>query len=179
MEKNYYEIYKKYDKLVNKIDNKITNIVTDIVYKKKIVNDLKNFKYSKDDMKKFILSIILTISSIIITTVFIINPIKLASLSFIQNIIFTTFISSVCIFTTLSSSLKLIKYFPSKIDNQVILNIESEISNLDNEKNKLIEELKNINTIKKDIDDLSIFYNELYKQEYEEKSMCFQKKKFR
>ena len=44
---NYYQIYKKYNKIISKIDYKIDNINNDITFKKKVLCDLKKYEVKK------------------------------------------------------------------------------------------------------------------------------------
>ena len=176
---NYYEIYKKYNKIINKIDYQINNINNDLIFKKKILNNLKNYKIKKEHIMKFVIYCLFTTIFLVSTTILIFNPIRFISLSFIQNFLLSICINTIGLFATSISTLKAIKFFPSKVNEQTIDNLENEINNLNKKKEKLLEELNNIKTIKKDIDDLKIFYINLYEKEYPQNTLNFQKKKFR
>ena len=176
---NYYQIYKKYNKIISKIDYKIDNINNDITFKKKVLCDLKNYKIEKKDIIKFIISSFLTTIFLLSTIILVFNPIKFISLTFNQNFLISICINTLGLFITCISTFETIKFFPSKVDKQTIANLENEITNLNYNKEKLIEELNNVKTIKKDIDDLKIFYINLYKKEYPQNELSFQKKKFR
>lgn len=176
---NYYQIYKKYNKIISKIDYKIDNINNDITFKKKVLYDLKNYEVKKKDIIKFIISSLLTTIFLLSTIILVFNPIKFINLTFNQNFLISICINTLGLFVTSISTFETIKFFPSKVDKQTIANLEKEIANLNYNKEKLIEELNNVKTIKKDIDDLKIFYINLYKKEYPQNELSFQKKKFR
>mgnify|MGYP004622493471 FL=1 len=176
---NYYQIYKKYNKIISKIDYKIDNINNDITFKKKVLYDLKNYEVKKKDIIKFIISSLLTTIFLLSTIILVFNPIKFINLTFNQNFLISICINTLGLFVTSISTFETIKFFPSKVDKQTIANLEKEIANLNYNKEKLIEELNNVKTIKKDIDDLKVFYINLYKKEYPQNELSFQKKKFR
>lgn len=176
---NYYQIYKKYNKIISKIDYKIDNINNDITFKKKVLCDLKNYEVKKKDIITFIISSLLTTIFLLSTIILVFNPIKFINLTFNQNFLISICINTLGLFVTSISTFETIKFFPSKVDKQTIANLEKEIANLNYNKEKLIEELNNVKTIKKDIDDLKVFYINLYKKEYPQNELSFQKKKFR
>lgn len=176
---NYYQIYKKYNKIISKIDYKIDNINNDITFKKKVLYDLKNYEVKKKDIIKFIISSLLTTIFLLSTIILVFNPIKFINLTFNQNFLISICINTLGLFVTSISTFETIKFFPSKVDKQTIANLEKEIANLNYNKEKLIEEINNVKTIKKDIDDLKVFYINLYKKEYPQNELSFQKKKFR
>lgn len=176
---NYYQIYKKYNKIISKIDYKIDNINNDITFKKKVLCDLKNYEVKKKDIIKFIISSLLTTIFLLSTIILVFNPIKFINLTFNQNFLISICINTLGLFVTSISTFETIKFFPSKVDKQTIANLEKEIANLNYNKEKLIEEINNVKTIKKDIDDLKVFYINLYKKEYPQNELSFQKKKFR
>lgn len=176
---NYYQIYKKYNKIISKIDYKIDNINNDITFKKKVLCDLKNYEVKKKDIITFIISSLLTTIFLLSTIILVFNPIKFINLTFNQNFLISICINTLGLFVTSISTLETIKFFPSKVDKQTIANLEKEIANLNYNKEKLIEELNNVKTIKKDIDDLKVFYINLYRKEYPQNELSFQKKKFR
>lgn len=176
---NYYQIYKKYNKIISKIDYKIDNINNDITFKKKVLCDLKNYEVKKKDIIKFIISSLLTTIFLLSTIILVFNPIKFINLTFNQNFLISICINTLGLFVTSISTFETIKFFPSKVDKQTIANLEKEIANLNYNKEKLIEELNNVKTIKKDIDDLKVFYINLYRKEYPQNELSFQKKKFR
>ncbi len=176
---NYYQIYKKYNKIISKIDYKIDNINNDITFKKKVLCDLKNYEVKKKDIIKFIISSLLTTIFLLSTIILVFNPIKFINLTFNQNFLISICINTLGLFVTSISTFETIKFFPSKVDKQTIANLEKEIANLNYNKEKLIEELNNVKTIKKDIDDLKAFYINLYRKEYPQNELSFQKKKFR
>lgn len=176
---NYYQIYKKYNKIISKIDYKIDNINNDITFKKKVLCDLKNYEVKKKDIIKFIISSLLTTIFLLSTIILVFNPIKFINLTFNQNFLISICINTLGLFVTSISTFETIKFFPSKVDKQTIANLEKEIANLNYNKEKLIEELNNVKTIKKDIDDLKVFYINLYRKEYSQNELSFQKKKFR
>lgn len=176
---NYYQIYKKYNKIISKIDYKIDNINNDITFKKKVLYDLKNYEVKKKDIIKFIISSLLTTIFLLSTIILVFNPIKFINLTFNQNFLISICINTLGLFVTSISTFETIKFFPSKVDKQTIANLEKEIANLNYNKEKLIEELNNVKTIKKDIDDLKVFYINLYRKEYSQNELSFQKKKFR
>ena len=103
----------------------------------------------------------------------------IGNLTFNQNFLISICINTLGLFVTSISTFETIKFFPSKVDKQTIANLEKEIANLNYNKEKLIEELNNVKTIKKDIDDLKVFYINLYRKEYPQNELSFQKKKFR
>lgn len=176
---NYYQIYKKYNKIISKIDYKIDNINNDITFKKKVLCDLKNYEVKKKDIIKFIISSLLTTIFLLSTIILVFNPIKFINLTFNQNFLISICINTLGLFVTSISTFETIKFFPSKVDKQTIANLEKEIANLNYNKEKLIEELNNVKTIKKDIDDLKVFYINLYRKEYPQNELSCQKKKFR
>ena len=176
---NYYQIYKKYNKIISKIDYKIDNINNDITFKKKVLCDLKNYEVKKKDIIKFIISSLLTTIFLLSTIILVFNPIKFINLTFNQNFLISICINTLGLFVTSISTFETIKFFPSKVDKQTIANLEKEIANLNYNKEKLIEELNNVKTIKKDIDDFKVFYINLYRKEYPQNELSFQKKKFR
>ncbi len=176
---NYYQIYKKYNKIISKIDYKIDNINNDITFKKKVLYALKNYEVKKKDIIKFIISSLLTTIFLLSTIILVFNPIKFINLTFNQNFLISICINTLGLFVTSISTFETIKFFPSKVDKQTIANLEKEIANLNYNKEKLIEEINNVKTIKKDIDDLKVFYINLYKKEYPQNELSFQKKKFR
>lgn len=176
---NYYQIYKKYNKIISKIDYKIDNINNDITFKKKVLYALKNYEVKKKDIIKFIISSLLTTIFLLSTIILVFNPIKFINLTFNQNFLISICINTLGLFATSISTFETIKFFPSKVDKQTIANLEKEIANLNYNKEKLIEEINNVKTIKKDIDDLKVFYINLYKKEYPQNELSFQKKKFR
>lgn len=176
---NYYQIYKKYNKIISKIDYKIDNINNDITFKKKVLCDLKNYEVKKKDIITFIISSLLTTIFLLSTIILVFNPIKFINLTFNQNFLISICINTLGLFVTSISTFETIKFFPSKVDKQTIANLEKEIANLNYNKEKLIEELNNVKTIKKDIDDLKVFYINLYRKEYPQNELSFQKKKFR
>ena len=176
---NYYQIYKKYNKIISKIDYKIDNINNDITFKKKVLCDLKKYEVKKKDIIKFIISSLLTTIFLLSTIILVFNPIKFINLTFNQNFLISICINTLGLFVTSISTFETIKFFPSKVDKQTIANLEKEIANLNYNKEKLIEELNNVKTIKKDIDDLKVFYINLYRKEYPQNELSCQKKKFR
>ena len=166
-------------KIISKIDYKIDNINNDITFKKKVLCDLKNYEVKKKDIIKFIISSLLTTIFLLSTIILVFNPIKFINLTFNQNFLISICINTLGLFVTSISTFETIKFFPSKVDKQTIANLEKEIANLNYNKEKLIEELNNVKTIKKDIDDLKAFYINLYRKEYPQNELSFQKKKFR
>lgn len=179
MEKDYYEIYKKYDKLVNIIDHKVNRINNEIIFLKKTINNLNNYEYDKKSKKKFIISSILLVLTAIFGIFIVINPITISILSLIQSIIISMSIYSIVLCAVVAEAFCVINNIPQKSDNIGVKGIENEIKSLEAEKNNLINEYNSIHTIKKDIDELVNHYQDLSKKEYQYCQINKQRKKFR